>query len=53
VLGTESQNVAICRKHFDDSPYKEQVLVNLIDKKGSQKMLGDYFARVVQQMKNP
>jgi len=32
--------------------YPNQVLVNLIDKKGTQKMLGEYYTALVSALKN-
>ena len=41
--------------HFKDTKplYGQQYLVNLIDKKGSQKMIGEQFTRVYNEMKDP
>ena len=40
--------------HFKNTKplYQQQYLVNLIDKKGSQKRIGDQFTRVYQELKD-
>jgi hypothetical protein len=53
LLGQPEENVELLKKHFDQQlrEYGPQILINLIDKKGTQKMLGEYFQRTVQQAK--
>ena len=48
----ESQNINIARKHFDKivKDYGNQVIINLIDKKRNQKMLGLEFKRVLEEL---
>lgn len=47
-LTSQELNVEIAKKNFDNTvkSYGSVVLVNLIDKKGTQKMLGEEFQRV-------
>ncbi|KAM3140580.1 hypothetical protein pb186bvf_007392 [Paramecium bursaria] len=55
ILSNDQQNLEIIEKHFRDQftlGIQKQVLVNLIDKKGSQLMLGTYFNKLQQLMKN-
>jgi Phosphoinositide polyphosphatase (Sac family) len=51
----ESHNVDVARKHLERllKEYGSQVLINLIDKKGTQKKVGDEFERVVNQLAYP
>ena len=48
------KNKAVAEKHFETTidKYGEQVLINLIDKKGSQKTIGDAFTKLVKSLKN-
>jgi len=48
----ESQNINIAQKHFEKiaKDYGNQVVINLIDKKRNQKMLGLEFQRVVEEI---
>eukprot|EP00331_Platyophrya_macrostoma_P010746 CAMPEP_0176425086 /NCGR_PEP_ID=MMETSP0127-20121128/11202_1 /TAXON_ID=938130 /ORGANISM="Platyophrya macrostoma, Strain WH" /LENGTH=343 /DNA_ID=CAMNT_0017806225 /DNA_START=740 /DNA_END=1774 /DNA_ORIENTATION=+ len=54
-LLSQEHNTEVAKKHFDNvvKNYGSVVLVNLIDKKGTQKMLGDEFQRVVHVANNP
>ena len=49
ILGGENENVAICKRHFETQvkDYGSQVIVNLIDKKGFQLYVGEYFEKMV------
>jgi hypothetical protein len=51
----ENRNIEVAKKHLDKMihDYGDQVLVNLIDKKGTQKILGDEFDRVITQLSYP
>jgi len=48
----ESQNVPIARKHFEMimKDYGNQVVINLIDKKRTQQILGQEFQRTVEEV---
>ena len=51
----ENHNVDVAQKHFEKGlkEYGKEVLINLIDKKGTQKKLGDEFEKVINQLNNP
>lgn len=51
----DSHNVDVAQKHFEKGlkEYGKEVLINLIDKKGTQKKLGDEFEKVIAQLNNP
>ena len=48
-------SILAAQYHFKDTKplYGNQYLVNLIDKKGSQKMIGESFTRVYKELKDP
>jgi len=48
----DSQNVPVARKHFEmiSKEYGNQVVINLIDKKRTQKILGTEFQRIVEEV---
>lgn len=50
----ESKNKSAAQKHFDAKikKYGKHVLINLIDKKGSQLKIGDAFTKLVQDLGN-
>jgi phosphatidylinositol 4-phosphatase len=50
----EKINKAAATKHFDASvkKYGEHILINLIDKKGSQKKIGDAFTKLIKNLGN-
>ena len=47
-------NVSAAEKHFENTieSYGDHVLINLIDKKGSQKTIGEKFTQLIDQMSN-
>ena len=49
------ESLMAAKKHFEETgaSYKQQYLVNLIDKKGSQKMIGQKFTEIYQSLKDP
>lgn len=51
----DNHNVDVAQKHFEKAlkEYGKEVLINLIDKKGTQKKLGDEFEKVINQLNNP
>ena len=48
------KNKTAAEKHFKNSidKYGDQVIINLIDKKGSQQIIGDAFTKIVKNLKN-
>jgi hypothetical protein len=55
VTGEEGRNVQIATRHFQDQSklgIQDFVLINLIDKKGNQKLLGENFQKVIASLKN-
>ncbi|KRX02016.1 hypothetical protein PPERSA_07661 [Pseudocohnilembus persalinus] len=55
IEGDEQFNSKLCKKHFDDQQryYTKQTMVNLVDKKGTQKTLGTYFEKMIASQNNP
>ena len=49
------KNTQLAEKHFKESVerYGDITLINLIDKKGSQKLIGDAFTKLMDNLKNP
>ncbi|CAD8100342.1 unnamed protein product [Paramecium sonneborni] len=50
IIGDRSYNQELCKKHFEtcaQSYQQLQIILNLIDKKGTQKMLGEYFTNMI------
>jgi hypothetical protein len=49
LTGTTDQHTSAARLHFNEiiNAYGGQVMVNLVDKKGNQKELGEHFSTVV------
>lgn len=43
IVGSDEKNLEICKRHFQGAQFAKQTLINLIDKKGTQLMLGEYF----------
>lgn len=54
ISGDDLLNERVATQHLEDQvkKYKDNVLVNLIDKKGSQKTVGDAFTKVVKKVNN-
>ncbi|CAD8054141.1 unnamed protein product [Paramecium sonneborni] len=55
ILGDITTNTEIAQKHFSDQfqlGIQRHILVNLIDKKGTQNVLGNYYNEVVNRLKN-
>ncbi|CAD8116127.1 unnamed protein product [Paramecium primaurelia] len=54
IIGDRSYNSELCKKHFEkcaESYQQLQIILNLIDKKGTQKMLGEYFTSMISSVK--
>ena len=49
ILGADNENIAVCQKHFESQvkDYGSQTIVNLIDKKGFQLHVGEYYEKMV------
>lgn len=54
ILGADNDNITVCQKHFDTQvkEYGPQTIVNLIDKKGFQLWVGEYFDKMVKCCQN-
>ncbi|CAD8136513.1 unnamed protein product [Paramecium octaurelia] len=55
ILGDITTNTEIAQKHFSDQfqlGIQKHILVNLIDKKGTQNVLGNYYNEVINRLKN-
>lgn len=52
VIGNDRVNSELCQKHVDDlkKGYQNICFVNLVDKKGSQKMLGTQFEKLINSL---
>ena len=54
ILGGDNENISVCQKHFDTQvkDYGPQTIVNLIDRKGFQLHVGEYFEKMVKACQN-
>jgi hypothetical protein len=54
ILGGDNENISVCQKHFETQvkDYGPQTIVNLIDKKGFQLHVGEYFEKMVKSCQN-
>ena len=51
----ENESAGACRRHLEEQIkyYGNQVLVNLIDQKGSELMLGEQYETQIRKLNNP
>eukprot|EP00742_Colponemidia_sp_Colp-10_P003827 GILJ01004077.1.p1 GENE.GILJ01004077.1~~GILJ01004077.1.p1 ORF type:complete len:638 (+),score=100.13 GILJ01004077.1:265-1914(+) len=55
VIGSQEKNDMAAKKHYNElvEVYGDQVIINLIDKKGNQKEMGEAFTSQISRLANP